>query len=236
MLAQLLSLFATSTLAHRQVTSRDDGVSAAGKFGWNKLVQEDHFEGTKLSDKWSVYDGPGHDGEGVRSPDAISLSNGILTITGTPDGTTGGMAWDGSQQYGRWEVRARYTPGTPAYHCVLLLWPTAEDWPVGGEVDFSEVSDGERQELEFFLHYGEDNSVEHAETVVDMTVWNNYAVEWTEDVVVGFVNGEEFFRSKKPEAVPPRLMHATIQLDWFPGDRPQGPGKMEVDWIHQYDI
>ena len=124
----------------------------------------------------------------------------------------------------------------PAYHCVLLLWPDAEDWPVGGEVDYSEVSDGARQELEFFLHYGEDNSQEQAKTTVDMTTWRNYAVEWTAEHVVGFVDGQEFFRSENPEANPPRSMHATIQLDWFPDGNEEGPGKMEVDWIRQYRI
>lgn len=236
MFAKSLLFLAASAVAQPHLVARDDGVTAAEKFGWKNLIQEDNFDGTSLSDKWSAYEGEGHDGNGIRDPDAISVADGILIIDGTPDGTTGGLAWDGSQLHGRWEARARYTAGTSAYHCVLLLWPTAEDWPVGGEVDYSEVSNGDRQELEFFLHYGEDNSQEQSKTTVDMTVWTNFAVEWNENEVIGWVNGEEFFRSEKPEAVPPRPMHATIQLDWFPEDGPEGPGKMEVDWIRQYSL
>ena len=200
------------------------------------MAQEDTFDDTELSDPWGAYDGPGHDSNGIRSPGAIKVADGILTIDGTPDGTTGSLTRANEQLYGRWEALARYTSGTPAYHCVLLLWPDAEDWPVGGEVYYSEVSDGARQELEFFLHYGENNSQEHAKTTIDMTTWRNYAVEWTPDHVVGCVDGQEFFRSENPEANPPRPMHATIQPDWLPDGNEEGPGKMEVDWIRQYRI
>ncbi|KAK2613056.1 hypothetical protein QQS21_000985 [Conoideocrella luteorostrata] len=229
-------LWATTVVALPQLSTRDDGPTAAQKFGWKNLVQQDNFDGTKVSSAWGIYDGPGHAGNGRRSPSAFSVKNGILTVTGTPDGTTGGMAWKKGQLYGRWETRARYTAGTSAYHPVLLLWPDKEDWPVGGEVDYSEVGDGKRQTLDFFLHYGKDNQQEHASTQLDMTQWRNYAVEWTKDHVVGYVDGKEFFRNKNRAAVPPRSMHATIQLDWFPGSGPKGAGKMEVDWIRQYAI
>lgn len=231
-----LLVFATTVLARPNIVAREDGPTAAAKFGWDNLVQEDDFNGTAVSDLWDLYDGPGHDGKGIRSPDAVSVADGILTIDGTPDGTTGGMTWGNGQLYGRWEARARYTAGTPAYHQVLLLWPDKEDWPVGGEVDYSEVTDGPRKKLNFFLHYGEDNSQEDDATEIDMTQWRSYAVEWTAEHVLGFVDGEEFFRSETPEANPPRPMHATIQLDWFPEDGEEGTGKMEVDWIRQYAI
>ncbi|OAQ74083.1 glycosyl hydrolases family 16 domain-containing protein [Pochonia chlamydosporia 170] len=223
-------------LAAPLVSSGDDGTTAAQKYGWNTIVRQDNFDGDTVSSSWGMYDGPGHAGNGRRSPAAFSVKDGILTVTGTPDGTTGGMAWKQGSLYGRWETRARYTAGTSAYHPVLLLWPDKEDWPVGGEVDYSEVGDGTRQNLDFFLHYGQDNQQEHGSTKVDMTQWHNYAVEWTKDHVVGYVDGTEFFRNKNPAAVPPRSMHATIQLDWFPEDGEKGPGKMEVDWIRQYSI
>lgn len=227
--------FATTALAI-PLLRRDEGTTAAATFGWNDPSHEDQFDGTTLSKDWGIYDGPGHAGNGRRSPSAISLSNSILTISGTADGTTGGIAWNIGQQYGRWETRARYTAGTAAYHQVLLLWPDKEDWPVGGEVDYSEVSDAERKHLQFFLHYGKDNQQVEGDADIDMTQWHNYAVEWTADHVVGYVDGKEFFRSEKKETLPPRAMHATIQLDWFPGKDPEGTGKMEVDWIRQYTI
>ena len=157
-------------------------------------------------------------------------------MTSTPDGTAGGMAWKKGSLYGRWETRARYTAGTSAYHLVLLLWPDKEDWPVGGEIDYSEVGNGKRQILDFFLHDRKDNQQEHASTALDMIKWHNYAVEWTKGRVVGYIDGREFFRTRKQAAVPPRSMYATIQVDWLPEDGPREPGKMEVDWIRQYSI
>ena len=218
------------------LVSADEGTTAAAKYGWRDLAHEDNFDGDSLSKSWIVYDGPGHNGKGRRSPSAVSVDNGILTISGTPDGTTAGVEWTPGQQYGRWEARARYTAGTPAYHQVLLLWPDKEDWPIGGEIDYSEVGDGDRQHLEFFLHYGKANRQESGSAEVDMTTRHNYAVEWTPDHVSGYVDGREYFHTAKSEAIPPRSMHATIQLDWFPDNGPRGSGKMEVDWIRQYHL
>lgn len=218
-------------------TSGADGPTAAAAHGWQgDLVREDGFDGTALGDDWSAYDGEGHAGNGVRSPDQIEVGDGVLRIEGTPDGTTGGAAWNPGQKYGRWETRAKYAAGTAAYHQVLILWPDAEDFPVGGEVDYSEVSDAKRQNLDFFLHYGQDNSQVSGHRQLDMTEWHNYAVEWTPDHVVGYVDGEEFFRSDDPKTLPPREMHPTVQLDWFPQDGEAGEGAMEVDWIRQYGL
>lgn len=212
--------------------------TAAGRTSRGRLVpgREDDFNRPALDPSWYRYDGPGHAGEGVRSPEQINVVNGVLHIDGTADGTTGGMSWNAGQRYGRWETRARYAPGTAAYHQVLTLWPDAEDFPEGGEVDYSEVSDQQRQNLEFFLHFGSDNDQVSATRPVDTTQWHVYAVEWTPDHIVGYVDGVEFFRSQDPATFPPRPMHPTIQLDWFPGDGPRGPGSMEVDWIRQYAL
>lgn len=233
----LSALALTPMLLAAPGSAAADPGSAATRFGWTgDLVREDDFDGTELGPGWNVYDGPGHAGNGVRSPEQIGVADGVLRIDGTEDGTTGGVSWEPGQLHGRWEARARYTPGTAAYHQVLILWPDAEDFPVGGEVDYSEVSDPERRRLEFFLHYGEDNDQVSAERTVDMTTWHDYAVEWTPRHVIGYVDGVEFFRSEDPATIPPRAMHPTIQLDWFPDGGPRGTGAMEVDWIRQYRL
>src|SRR5918994_4438152 len=86
-----------------------DGVQAASARGWT-LIDRDEFTGV-LGAKWTAYDGEGHDGDGRREPEAISVRNGALAIRGDEDGTTGGMAWSDDQQAGRWEVRARFPQG-----------------------------------------------------------------------------------------------------------------------------
>jgi hypothetical protein len=45
--------------------------------------------------------GPGHHGNGVRSPRQIVIESGNVVIAGTPDGTTGGMGTTPGHKYGR---------------------------------------------------------------------------------------------------------------------------------------
>lgn len=209
--------------------------TAADKLGWGSPKVEDDFEGTEVSGDWNMYDGPGHAGNGVRTPDAISVTDGILTITGSENGDAGGMAWSAnSQQFGRWEGCAQSPPGAADLHTLFLLWPTAEDWPEGGEVDFMEISDPSRQEVGGFLHYGADNSQTEGTTQVDATEWNAFAVEWTPEKVTYLVNGEPWFEDTDPSHNPPGPMHLTIQLDNFGGDL-AGGAEMHVDWVRQYD-
>ncbi|MCW2722695.1 MAG: hypothetical protein JWR81_6517, partial [Pseudonocardia sp.] len=115
-----------------------EGTTAAATLGWGTPNREDDF--SSGTDQWGVYDGAGHGGQGRRSPSAVSLTDGIMTVTGDASGTTAGMAWNPGQRYGRWEGRVRAPVGDPSYNALLLLWPDAEDWPSGGEVDFMEIS------------------------------------------------------------------------------------------------
>ncbi|OLL69898.1 hypothetical protein Ae168Ps1_6359 [Pseudonocardia sp. Ae168_Ps1] len=212
----------------------EQGTTAGETFQWGEPDQIDDFDGDLSG--WNLYDGPGHGGNGTRSPDAASVADGILTIDGTGDGTTAGMAWsEHSQQYGRWEVRMRAPKGSPSYNALALLWPTAENFPVGGEVDFVEIMDPDRKKVELFLHYGEDNSQVHGEVEVDATEWHNYAVEWTPDSITAFVDGEEWWKTTDMGILPPGPMHLTLQLDWFPkGD--SETGQVQYDWVKQWSL
>jgi hypothetical protein len=209
--------------------------SAAVRYGWTKLIARDDFSGTSLHSSWGAYDSVGNSGDGRRSPGQISVRDGILRITGTPDGTTGGMAWDYPRRYGRWEIRARFPAGCGCYHPVLILWPADDPWPAGGEIDYAEVFDGPRARLHFFLHYGEDNRQLAGSTAVDMTRWHNFAVEWTAGHISGYVDGDRFFHTTYRDAFPPGRMEQTIQLDWFP-DGSGGGATLEVDWATIYGL
>lgn len=207
--------------------------SAAAKFGWGTPNRVEDFSGA--TGAWDLYNGPGHDGKGTRSPSAVSVADGIMTITGSPDGTTDGMAWNPGQKFGRWEARVRSPAGDPSYHAVLLLWPDAENWPAGGEVDFMENSDGTRQTTEMFLHYGSDNSQKAGSVRIDATQWHDWAVEWTAKGITAYVDGSPWWNTTDTSILPPGPMHLTIQLDWFP----HGTAKqtqMSVDWVRQYPI
>ncbi|GAA3073803.1 hypothetical protein GCM10010464_42360 [Pseudonocardia yunnanensis] len=211
-----------------------EGTTAAEQHGWGTPNREDDF--SSGTDQWDIYDGPGHGGEGTRSPSAVSVEDGILTITGDSSGTTAGMAWNPGQKYGRWEGRVRAPVSDPSYNALLLLWPDAEDFPVGGEIDFMEMMDHTRQKTDIFIHYGKDNSQVNGSVEIDGTEWHNWAVEWTPEAITAYVDGEEWYRTTDTSIFPPGPMHLCIQLDWFPeGDTPK-QSIMEVDWVRQYSL
>ncbi len=223
---------------------RDSGRSsrgtptAAATHGWGTPNREDDF--TEDLSGWGVYDGPGHADKGTRSPAAASVADGVLTLNGDAEGTTAGMAWGSGkgQKYGRWEGRVRAPAGDPTYNALLLLWPDAEDFPEGGEIDFMEMTDHTRQSTDVFLHHGEDNAQEHGTVKIDATRWHNWAVEWTPKGVTTYVDGEQWWHTDKAEALPPGPMHLCIQLDWFPQERDGAvrPSQMQVDWVRQYPL
>ena len=147
------------------------------------------------------------------------------------------MAWkEGSQQYGRWEGRVRAPVGDPSYNALLLLWPTAENWPEGGELDFMEMMDPARQKTNAFFHYGADNSQVEGSVEIDATQWHNWALEWTPDRIPAYVDGEKWFETTEQKVQPPGPMHLCIQLDWFPKGGSGKETQMQVDWVRQYTL
>jgi Glycosyl hydrolases family 16 len=212
-----------------------DGSTTAAALGWGEPVRADEFDAG--TGQWSIYDGPGHAGEGRRSPSAVSVRDGVLTITGDRSGTTAGMSWGDGRRYGRWEARVRAPAGDPSYNALLLLWPDAENWPEGGEIDFMEIGDPDRQEVDVFLHYGEDNEQKHGRVETDATRWHNWAVEWTPTSITTFLDGRKWYGTTDRVVQPPGPMHLCIQLDWFPsGSDTVQESTMEVDWVREYDL
>src|SRR6478609_9317860 len=103
-----------------------DGTQAAVVRGWGPVVAGDEFNyaGSPDPAKWRVFKGPGHAGKGIRSPNAITVGGGVVTLSGDAAGTTGGMSARFSQQrYGRWEARMKIGQRDLQYHPVLILWP-----------------------------------------------------------------------------------------------------------------
>ncbi len=215
-------------------SSSSDGTTAAATLGWGTPHREDDF--SSGAGQWSIYDGAGHGGQGKRSPSAVSITGGVMTVTGDSSGTTAGMAWNPGQKYGRWEGRVKAPASDPSYNALLLLWPDAENWPSGGEVDFMEMSDPSRQETSMFLHYGADNQQLNGKVQVDATQWHNWAVEWTPDAITAYVDGKEWYRTTDKSTFPPGPMHLCIQLDWFPQGGGAKESTMQVDWVRQYPV
>lgn len=215
----------------------DDGAQAATALGWGTPIDGDEFDGAALdTTKWSPYNSPGHGGNGLRRPSQITVSGGVMTMSGTADGTTGGMEFMPGRLYGRWETRMQVPRGDSRYHPVLILWPDAEDWPAGGEVDYAEMTCASTS-VDFFLHYSSSNKQTNASKALDITQWHNYAVEWTSTGIRGYIDGVLTFTDTTVSHLPPRAMHQTMQLDWFPnGSTPSTPSSMNVAWTRYYAV
>ncbi|TWF77315.1 glycosyl hydrolase family 16 [Pseudonocardia hierapolitana] len=207
---------------------KSEGRSAAAAKGWTR-AGGDEFNGG-LSPLWSPYDSEGHAGNGRRTPDAVSVENGMLVIRGDSEGNTGGMSWKEDQRFGRWEMRARFPKGDDQYHPVLILWRESGG-KENGEIDFAETTSAS-PDVSFFLHYGSEQ--EYAKKTLDITQWHNYAVEWVDGRVTGYIDGEKWFESTDEKTLPPGKMHATIQLDYFPEGGSPKPTEMHVDYMRIY--
>lgn len=228
-----------------------DGTQAAVLQGWGKPVDGDEFDpadyDTKgitkpLSDRWGVYNGAGHNGNGKRIPGAWNVAGGVCTCTGDAALNTGGMAftrWSGKTYRVEARVQIVALPGTGApYHsCAPLLWPASDkDWPRYGEDDVAEtdVSSGKMQ---CFLHHprqSDGGAQFFAEKQVDITQWHNYAAERTGGAVTGWIDGVQWFRTTDPAVLNlPLPMHPCFQLDALDA-RPKRPAQMRVQWLRIY--
>jgi hypothetical protein len=222
---------ATTSGGTAPVATAGNGTQAATLKGW-KATGGDEFNGG-LSSTWGKYDGEGHGGNGRRAASAVTVEGGSLVIRGDANGTTGGLAWNSGQRYGKWEMRAKFPAGDSQYHPVLILWPTDIEWPRGGEIDFAETESGAK-DVSFFLHYGSSNNQKSAKKAIDITQWHNYAVEWTASGVTGYIDGQAWFTSTDSGTLPPGKMHPTIQLDYFPDGGAPKPTALYVDWMRIY--
>ena len=173
-----------------------------------KLVFEENFDGDAVNtDVWSIYDGPGHAGHGLRSPEAFTVEDGNLVITAEMKDSlvvSGGMAHKENYLYNtRWEFRVK---------C---------------DEDPYEAMSG------VVLTYGPDNSQEHTAYDVDASQWQNMALEWFEDVIYVYLNGEKVWTVTDREVIPDWPHHICLQLDAFKHDM-QGTVKMYVDYVRIY--
>lgn len=206
-------------------------VTAAEILGWGAPTRADDFDDPAALAGWQVYDTAGHAGNGRRTPAAVDVAGGLLTITGDAAGNSGGMAWRPGQLYGRWEACVRTPPASPNYHAVVLLWPDRRS--SSSEIDFMEILDPTRQTVTGVLHFEkrEPRGTLHTEIAVDATQWHSWAVEWSPLGVEFYLDGARWFEAH--EHIPSIPMVLCVQLDNFGGDISQG-GQMMVDWVRQY--
>lgn len=225
-----------------------DGTTAATTLNWGQVLRGDEFNytGAPNVNKWEVYgDYAGHAGNGMRLQNKSTVNGSALRIDGDTNGNTGGVKakFDQNiQPYYRLESRMRTSARDPEYHPVMLMWADNVD---GGqtitavpEIDYAEgVADPTK--INFYLHWNNTPETTSASKVLDTREWHNYAVEWTSQHVIGYIDGVEWFRDTNTSHVPQTPMHSNIQLDWFPDDSAAAnpaASWMEVDWTREYAV
>lgn len=218
--------------------SGGSGGGAAGVPGW-KLVFQDDFDGAAVDESaWGLYDSPGHAGNGLRRPEAISVKNGWLTITAQMSQgelVSGGMAMKQNFKYGRFEFRVRTDVDPSATMSgVVLTWPESGNWPSDGENDMYETGhDSTRKPFSTFIHYGADNQQYYTKHDADGAEWHVMAMEWEADEIRIYRDGPQVWNLTDAVAIPDVPHHMTIQLDAFGKSLP-APVQMHVDWVRIY--
>lgn len=240
-------------------TANDAGTAAFTQNWGSPQAEGDEFNYTGTPDpaKWGLYDGPGHDNNGLRVPARCTVSSGTLKITGLAgSANAGGMSHKLERQYGKWEIRAKsfYTSAptntgslTPAYHPVAILWSDNQEWPFNGEYDFMENDTPGQQNAGGFMHYPSLNGTNYQEELpafpVDMRQFHNYAIEWLSTGIKLYVDGV-LWASYAGGAVSGQRKaiqamdnggHLTLQMDAFAASG-MNASTMEVEWVRIYPV
>lgn len=239
--------------------------SAAERFDWGEPLPDpsDEFDygsedepAVPDQSKWNLAGGgegqcwPGHAGNGQRCDKNTRVYGGVLRMIGEANGDSGWLASKFGREYGRWEARVRSvntdTPNGREYHPLLIIWPDSDQWPEGGEYDYLENGSAGEDCAEAFIHYPhvpdvdvQQEFAEESDCGEPLSEWHNVAFEWTADHVVGFIDGEEWFRFSDGENDVRECIqcmpsgHQTIQLDNFYG-ADMTPAEYEMDWYREY--
>jgi hypothetical protein len=207
-----------------------------------ELVFEENFDGTAVNtNTWSMYNSPGHVGNGLRRPEAFSVEDGLLVVTAQmKDGqlVSGGMSHRKNYLYGKFEFRVR-TENDPsaATSGVVLTWPQTENWPTDGENDIYEtLPRASRNPFHTYIHYSNANKQDltyHYEHSADAKEWQTITMEWFPDVIKIYRNGTHVYSLTDINAIPQVPHHLCVQLDAFKTTM-TGTVKMYVDWVKIY--
>lgn len=191
------------------------GTGTAGA-AW-QLASADYFTGTKLdAAQWSVYNGVGNQGHGVRRPAQVTLSNGSLVITARMiNGVlhSGGLAHRTNRAYGRFEFLVR-TDADPsaATSATVLTWPESANPIRDGENDIYETgSYSDRNPFYSFIHFGTQqyNVIHYA----DGTQWHRMVLEWEPSAMRVYRDGTLIRTITNAATIPDSRHHLAIQLD-----------------------
>jgi beta-glucanase (GH16 family) len=226
------------------------------KPGW-KLTFSDEFDGTALDlSKWNPRDPWGRERNRELQAyvtNAFAVRDGVLNIraekrqasySGKVRAYTSGMMTTYqkfSQQFGRFEIRCQVPKGKGMWPAFWLL-PEPLGWPP--EIDVLEILGHEPTKV-YCTHHFRDQEREHKSDGGSWTGpdfsggFHEFAVEWSPDRIVWFVDGIERFKSEK--SIPHGKMYMLVNLavgGGWPGDpdeKTEFPAALQVDYVRAYE-
>lgn len=207
-----------------------------------EVFRED-FNGTSInSANWSLYNGPGHAGNGRRDPASCSVSNGQLVLTARNglDGLVHSCGMSHRTSYTptsgdvvvQAKVRVERDPSN-TMSGVAILWADNDvnndgtvD-PDDGEFDFWETGRGTAA-VKSFIHYG--NGQQDSKTwPLDPAVFHTAQIRWSRTTEAIRMDLGEPWKAFRPFTNP---HHVTLQLDAFAPSLPAGAVvRMYVEWV-----
>lgn len=211
---------------------------STGGNGRQLVMQEDFNGSTTVSDDYGLYEGTGNAGIGWRKRSQVTIGGGTIKITGNGD-VAGGLAFNGAQTYGRFEVRARLNTSAPknvmaGYNTAILLWPKSSRWPIDGEIDISEIFTGGYGESCSFVHWASDNKQKGKCKDIDTAQWHTYATEWTSSKISFYIDGVLYYEVTEAAAIPHNPHFLAFQLDVAKANSRTNGTNLEVDWARIY--
>jgi beta-glucanase (GH16 family) len=221
--------------------------------GWT-LTFHDEFDGSTLdTSKWldRYWHGRTHSNNEQQyyAPDGYEVRDGSLRLIARRR-EMGGMPYTSgmvcgfdrfAQEYGRFEIRAKFPPGKGMWPAFWLL-PADKKWPP--EIDVLEILGHQMTTVHMTNHWKDPatrkNLNEGGKWVgpdfgADFHV---FAAEWSKGLIVWYVDGVERFRSTRGVPDGPMYVIANLAVggDW-PGNPDAStvfPGVMEIDYIRVY--
>ena len=233
--ATLLSV--TTATAQAQAPAAGGTTAAhSARVRYQKLVRSIQFN-HPLSRQWGVYDSAWSGDPYSRVPSLVTVSGGVLHVKTTYRSGSGlCLCVDGgnpAKPYGRWVIRARATRNSD-HGFAIMLWPVAEDWPRGGEIDIAEFPTADRKHVAFTVHYGTANLQIARNFTGDFAKWHNYAVVWTPTFIQYRIDGRVLTTVTDRAAIPSRPMHLALQGGTTVANPSHTSSTLDVAWVRSY--
>jgi beta-glucanase (GH16 family) len=235
--------------------------------GWTQ-VWNDEFDGSAVdTTKWRnlTWTSPHNNERQAYVPSQASVANGMLTITATNQ-PYGGKQYRSSRlesnysnQYGRWEIRAKL-PSTKGTWPAIWLLPNVDQhpWPSQGEIDILENRGSQPELTSAAFHYGpnwqahqyvySENTVNRFATPVNYhDGFHTYAVEWDAKKIRFFIDDVNWYSIYDADvngtisnsAPMETVLNVAVGGDFLGDAQPDGsstwPQSMLVDYVRVFE-